>query len=918
MNWIAGISKIFGTKNERECKKFQPIVEQIRHREKGLKALSDSELVSLLGTYREEHERGRSLDALLPEVFALVREASLRVMGMRPFDVQMMGGIAMHQGRIAEMKTGEGKTLTATLPLILNALSGKGAHLVTVNDFLAKRDAEWMGNLYHFLGLTVGVIQHDMYDTQRQQSYACDITYGTNNEFGFDFLRDQMKFDLADYAQRELHYAIVDEVDSVLIDEARTPLIITEAREEGTNYYSHADRLIPKLQKGVHYSVEQKDRRALLLDKGARLLESLWPVENLYAPENVLILHHIQKALEAHSLYRKDTDYMIRNGEILIIDEFTGYALPGRRWSEGLHQAIETKEKVKVQQASQVLASISFQNYFRLYHKLAGMTGTAQREAHEFHKLYKLDVLSIPTHRPLARRDHEDVVYRTEREKLDAVVTSIEKAHEKGQPILVGTASVEKSELLHRLLVHKKLPHKVLNARHDAQEAEIVAQAGCKGAITIATNMAGRGTNIVLGGNPKPWLKSLLKKKGMDVESVEAALFINEVLSGDETKAKTLGETLAPLSAADYTKLFSKRDAWKREVQEVHQAGGLYIIGTERHDSRRIDDQLRGRSGRQGEPGDSRFYISLEDELVKRVTNDQAHNWTELLGMEEGVPIKHKWISKAIETAQRRVENHHFEIRKHLLEYDDVMNQQRQALYTWRKDILTEQDLRERILEYGEEQLATLIEEFCPKRCPVEEWFLEDLRTQVHRYFGIKATLEVDGLYLADEPSEALFEQVWDEIEQAYEQGEDAWRETFELSALRQLEKDLILQEIGEQWKAHLGAIEHLREGVHLLSYGQMDPKLVYKKEAYHMFQTLLSRIQGGIVQKRFHLRLESTSERESVEQNGTPTHQESPSQKNEGASGSSTKRNGKTKLGRNDPCWCGSGKKYKKCHLRR
>ena len=697
------LNKVFGTKNERELKRLWPMVERVGMLESEISGLSDEELKEKTGELRQRIANGETLDDLLPEAFAVVREVSKRTLSMRHFDVQILGGVVLHEGKIAEMKTGEGKTLVATLPVYLNALEGKGVHVVTVNDYLAKRDTQWMGPVYHFLGLTIGAIQHDisfLYDPSylstdkkldflrpcsRQEAYAADITYGTNNEFGFDYLRDNMKYDLSDYCQRELNYAIVDEVDSILIDEARTPLIISGPSEESTDKYYRIDKIIPKLQKNTDFTIDEKARTAILTEEGNSKVEQLLGAGNLYDPANIELVHHVLQALKAHTLFKKDVDYVIKDGEVLIVDEFTGRLMPGRRWSDGLHQAVEAKEGVKIESENQTLATITFQNYFRMYTKLAGMTGTADTEAAEFAKIYNLEVMVIPTNKPMTRADYPDMIYKTEKGKFSAAIKEIEELHTKGQPVLVGTISIEKSELLSHTLKKKGIPHAVLNAKYHEREAEIIAQAGRSGGVTIATNMAGRGTDIVLGGNPEGIARELLGGKN-------------------------------DYSEEEWKQAFSKAEAvCNADRQKVISAGGLHIMGTERHEARRIDNQLRGRSGRQGDPGASRFYLSLEDDLMRIFGSDRISGIMDKLGMEEDMPIENKIVSKAIENAQKRVEAHNFDIRKHLIEYDDVMNKQRTEIYSFRKEILQGENLKDRILEMTDEVVEESLVIYCPE-----------------------------------------------------------------------------------------------------------------------------------------------------------------------------------------------------------
>ncbi len=923
MGFLDIIKKIFGTKNERELRKLRPIVARINELEPQMKELKDEEFPQKMGEYKQRYENGESLDSLLPEVFALVREASVRTTGMRHFDVQLIGGIVLHQGKIAEMKTGEGKTLVATLPLSLNALTGRGVHLVTVNDYLAKRDAEWMGKIYKFLGLSVGVITHDLSKYQRKENYACDIVYGTNNEFGFDYLRDNMEYSLEDMVQRDLYYAIVDEVDSILIDEARTPLIISGPKEESTELYYRVDAIIPKLQKGRHYTIDEKSKSVYLTDEGVERVEQLLGVKNLFDPKNILLLHHVNQALRAHAVFKRDVDYLVQNGKVLIIDEFTGRALPGRRWSDGLHQAIEAKEKVKIEAESETLATISFQNYFRLYEKLAGMTGTAATEANEFYNTYKLEVIVVPTHKPVIRKDYDDVVYRTEREKFEAVIREIKECHQRGQPTLVGTISIEKSELLHKMLSKMKIPHNVLNAKHHAREAEIVAQAGRKGAVTIATNMAGRGTDIILGGNPEPYIAEILEEKGADPKSMEATIFIKEMLKGNEDKAREIGKKIAKLTEDDYKAIRKIRDNWLKEAEEVRQAGGLHIIGTERHEARRIDNQLRGRSGRQGDPGSSRFYLSLEDELMRRFGSEKLADFMQRLGMEYGEPIEHPFVTKAIESAQRKVEAYNYEIRKNLLEYDNVKDIQRKTIYSLRRRILESKSVREDILDIIEEVIELILEKGCPPKTPIEEWDLDLIEELVKSTFNLEIAIDDEKLFNSSEPLDYLFDLIWDRVYKEYQRRE----EIVTPPIMRRIESELYLYEIDKHWKAHLTAIEYLQEGIGLQGYRQIDPKIAFKKEAFQMFEELITTIKTNLVKDLFHVDISEAEEEEGLHLLESTKPKEmyyhhgelnDPMEEEELLPAKPvTVRRDRPKIGRNDPCWCGSGKKYKKCHYR-
>jgi len=699
------IKKIVGSKNERELKRINPLMERVSSFEDRIRPLSDDQLRAKTGEFRDRIDRGESLDQILPEAFAVVREASRRTLGERHYDVQLIGGIVLHEGKIAEMATGEGKTLVSTLPAYLNALEGKGVHIITVNDYLAKRDREWMGAIYQFLGLTVGVILHELNDQERQTAYRCDITYGTNNEFGFDYLRDNMKFSLEDYVQRELHYAIVDEVDSILVDEARTPLIISGPAEESTDKYYKVNRVIPALKQGQDYQLEEKSHTAFLTEQGVAHVEKLIKVENLYDPRNIETLHHVNQGLRAHTLFKRDVDYVVKDGKVVIVDEFTGRLMPGRRWSDGLHQAVEAKENVRIENENQTLATVTFQNYFRMYDKLAGMTGTADTEAAEFRKIYNLDVVVIPTNMPLIRTNHADVIYKTEDEKFRAAVREIEELNKAGRPVLVGTISIEKSERLSALLKRKGVPHNVLNAKHHESEADIIAQAGRVGAVTISTNMAGRGTDILLGGNAK-FLARAMVDESLDPEAKEKAY------------EQGLEKTLAIV---------------RKEKEKVIQLGGLHVLGTERHEARRIDNQLRGRSGRQGDPGSSRFYLSLEDDLLRIFGSERISNIMNRLGIEEEQPIEHGLVTKAIENAQRKVEAHNFEIRKHLLEYDNVMNKQREVVYSQRREVLAGEDLKHTVTEMVEEQAEDLVDLYADEKAHPEDWDLKGLQDTLYQ-----------------------------------------------------------------------------------------------------------------------------------------------------------------------------------------
>ena len=832
------LKKIFGSQNDRNLKRIAPLVDQTTQWEPTIRKLGDAELAAKTVEFRQRLENGEPLDDLLPEAFAVAREASGRTLGMRPFDVQVIGGIVLHQGKIAEMKTGEGKTLVATMPIYLNALTGRGVHLVTVNDYLARRDSEWMGKIYRFLGLEVGCIVHGMDDRERKQAYDADVTYGTNNEFGFDYLRDNMKFRLSDMVQRQLHYAIVDEVDSILIDEARTPLIISGPAEKSTELYYRINKIIPALQAEVHYTKEEKSRTVSLTEEGVGRVEQLLGVDNLYDPRHIDILHHTHQALKAHVLFTRDVDYIVKGGKVIIVDEFTGRLMPGRRYSEGLHQALEAKENVKIENENQTLATITFQNYFRMFDKLAGMTGTADTEAPEFAKIYKLEVVVIPPHKKMIRTDHPDCIYRTEREKFRAVVKEIKELHEMGRPVLVGTVSIQKSERVSESLKKIGVPHQVLNAKHHEKEAEIVALAGQRGAVTISTNMAGRGTDIVLGPG-------------------------------------------------------------------VADLGGLHIIGTERHESRRIDNQLRGRAGRQGDPGSSRFFLSLEDDLMRIFAADRISGLMQRIGMEEDEPIEHRMISKAIENAQARVEAQNFSIRKQLIEYDDVMNQQREVIYRQRREALQGEDLGPVIQDMVDELLEDLVAECTAEKTYAEDWDLEKLNTELYRLFGLNAGLKVENL--EEVSREDLLEDLAQRVRSRYEQREQEFGE----SVVRDLEGYILLQTVDSLWKDHLLNMDHLKEGIGLRGYGQKDPLVEYKREAHGVFQEMIQRVKEETVRLLFNIQIQ----REEQVQQLRREQEDQPMVFGSGNKFSAPQAVRKDKkVGRNDPCPCGSGKKFKKC----
>jgi len=797
-----------------------------------------------IAEFRQRVENGEPLDELLPETFAVVREAGKRVLEMRHFDVQLVGGVILHEGRIAEMRTGEGKTLVATLPIVLNALTGRGVHLVTVNDYLARRDADWMGKLYRFLGMSVGVIVHGMDDTERQASYRCDITYGTNNEFGFDYLRDNMKFRVEDMVQRDLHYAIVDEVDSILIDEARTPLIISGPAEESTSFYTRVNSVIPFLKKDADYTVDEKARQVLLTEEaGIPKLERLLSVDNLYDPGNIEVLHHVNQALKAHILFHRDVDYMVKDGEVVIVDEFTGRLMPGRRWSDGLHQAVEAKEGVKIENENQTLATITFQNYFRMFDKLAGMTGTADTEAAEFQQIYKLAVTIVPTNQLMVRQDLSDQIYRTEKEKFHAVLQEVKELHSQGRPVLVGTVSIEKSERLSGLLTRHGVPHNVLNAKHHEQEAQIIAEAGHPGRVTIATNMAGRGVDIKLG-------------------------------------------------------------------EGVVGKGGLHIIGTERHESRRVDNQLRGRAGRQGDPGSSRFYLSLEDDLLRIFGSDRISPIMEKLGMEEGEPIEHPLINRAIENAQKKVEGHNFDIRKHLLEYDDVMNRQRTVIYDMRREVLGSEDLREMVLDFTGEVAEDLAGRFADENTRPEEWDFEALTTAVYAQFGFRPEIpEAERVSLG--PSD-LADRVRTGAEAFYAKKEA----DYGADAIRYLERMFLLSTVDALWKDHLLSMDHLKEGIGLRGYAQKDPLKEYQREGFDLFSDLISRIKEESLKRLFLVKVQRDEEGAEMRERAAAPRpaRVTLSRGDIKSAGKTTQKREGVKVGRNDPCPCGSGKKYKKC----
>jgi preprotein translocase subunit SecA len=900
------LTKVFGSKHERDVKRLQPRVAAINALEPAVLALSDDQLRAKTAEFRQRLAAGETLDDLLHEAFAVAREAARRTVGMRPFDVQLIGGMVLHAGKIAEMKTGEGKTLMATLPVYLNALSGDGVHVVTVNDYLARRDADWMGSIYRFLGLSVGCIQHGLSDAERKAAYGADLTYGTNNELGFDYLRDNMKFTLETMVQRGHPFAIVDEVDSILIDEARTPLIISGPSEDSTEKYYQFDRVIPRLERGEEikegdekyttgdFLIDEKANTATLTEEGVEKVEKVLGLKNLYDMENMDVLSGVNQALRAHHLFKRDVHYLIKDGQVVIVDEFTGRMMPGRRWSDGLHQAIEAKEGVKIERENQTLATITFQNYFRMYEKLAGMTGTADTEAAEFGEIYDLDVVVIPTNMPMIRADHQDMVYRTAEEKWTAVVEEIRDCNQRGQPALVGTVSIESSEALSARLKKARIPHVVLNAKYHEREAAIVAQAGRKGAVTIATNMAGRGTDIVLGGNSEGLARA------------EAS---------PEKEPERYQEVLARFT-----------ESWRREREEVLAAGGLHILGTERHEARRIDNQLRGRSGRQGDPGSSRFYLSLEDDLMRIFGSDRIQGLMGRLGMEEGEPIESGMVTRAIERAQRQVEARNFEVRKHLLEYDDVMNKQREAIYQLRRDILEGREGRDYILRVATDVVAYLVDTHCPEKSDAREWNLTELSTDVIAYFDIQ--LHGGDVRIEELDAAQLREHIQGLVEARYSEKESRLGSDL----MRLFERDVMLRIVDAAWKDHLLALDHLKEGIGLRGYGQRDPKNEYKRESYDLFSGMKERIEDSVIKTLF--RLEPVSPEQMEERRraraaaalrprfqleggaGTAPSAFAPRQAGppQPAKPQTVVRQG-DKIGRNDPCPCGSGKKYKKCH---
>jgi preprotein translocase subunit SecA len=936
------LAKIFGTRNEREIKAIRPSIAAMNDLEPSMQQLTDIDLAAKTIEFKEKLLRGASLDDLLVEAFAVTREAGRRVLNMRHFDTQLIGGMVLHRGQIAEMKTGEGKTLVATAPVYLNALAGKGVHVITVNDYLAKRDAEWMGRIYKFLGLTVGIIVHDLDDQERQDAYGCDITYGTNNEFGFDYLRDNMKFNIKNCVQRDHNFAIVDEVDSILIDEARTPLIISGPSEVSTDKYYKSNKVIPHLIRGEviegkepgekyttgDFTVDEKHRSVALTEEGVLKVERLLGIGNMFeGVDNVEWFTHVQQSLKAHVIFINDKDYVVKDGEVIIVDEHTGRLMPGRRWSDGLHQAVEAKEGVKIENENQTLATISFQNYFRMYKKLAGMTGTAETEAAEFQKIYKLDVTVVPTNRPMIRKENQDVVYRTEEEKFRNAAREIKEFNERGQPVLVGTISVEKSEHLSNILKKMGVKHEVLNAKNHEREAMIVAQAGRRGGVTVSTNMAGRGTDILLGGNAEAMTRDLLNKQGKDPE--------REEYKGDFDR--TLAEVKAQCAL---------------EHDAVVALGGLHIVGTERHDSRRIDNQLRGRAGRQGDPGSSRFFLSLQDDLLRIFGGDKMQNLMLRLGMEEDVPIESGMITKRIAEAQKAIEAQNFDARKHLLEYDDVMNKQRHAVYDMRRGLLDGVEQKGRVMEMSRGVIGSMVDQYCADGTRPANWDLNSIQTEMLTQFGARV-IPYD---LANMSLEELETELFERAQATYQGKEDL----VGANLMREAERNIMLHVIDDQWKDHLLSMDHLKEGIGLRGYGQKDPLVEYKKESFKLFQDMMDRIEDETVRYLYFLRFEqnnapampyvlddegyvddeATAEQKQLEQSRAAEELQRRNAQSAvqdmtrniqrqhekelkelqflGTAGAATASKtvvNAAKVGRNDPCPCGSGKKYKKCH---
>jgi preprotein translocase subunit SecA len=979
------IARFIGTKHERDVKKLQPLVAAINAREAEVKALSDDELKAHFLALKEQVQEPlkdadpseasfrdlmqKAFEPAIVPAFALVREAGRRFLNMRHFDVQLIGGMVLHDGKIAEMKTGEGKTLVATLPAALNALAGRGVHIITVNDYLARRDAEWMSAIYRGLGLSVGVIVHDLDDEQRRAAYGADVTYGTNNEFGFDYLRDNMKYDLAQCVQRGHHFAIVDEVDSILIDEARTPLIISGPAEESTDKYYRIDKIIPKLIQEIDFTLDEKHRQATLTEEGFNKCERLLGLANLSDASNIEFMHHVYQALRAHSLYKRDVDYVVKDGEVIIVDEFTGRQMPGRRWSDGLHQAVEAKENVKIERENQTLATITFQNYCRMHKKLSGMTGTAETEAAEFSKIYNLDVVAIPTNRTLIRKEYPDVVYRTEKEKFEAVVNGImqednslangiRQFNERGQPVLVGTISIEKSEAIAELLKKYGIPHQVLNAKQHERESRVVAQAGRKGAITVATNMAGRGTDILLGGNPEQMTRDYFLKNKLAMPYAAAPALI----PADGASAE-VAQAAAPMVLFQHEgKIFQvPSDQWKpiyeqfaeqckAEHDEVVALGGLHILGTERHEARRIDNQLRGRAGRQGDPGSSRFFLSLEDDLMRIFGGERIKALMYRFGMTEGVPIESKLISRRIETAQKSVEAQNFDARKHLLEYDDVMNKQRETIYAIRRSALEGKDQRDYVLGIAEDVARELVDTYCPREQHPNQWNATQFLAEVHSQFGI------DAKAAGADPGQLSYEQLGNAAADAVVKRYEEREKQFTPELMRWLERRIILDVVDSQWKDHLLSLDHLKEGIGLRGYAQKDPIVEFKKEAFVLFEDMMARIDNETIRYLFHIQIQQGEQPGQAQPRPEPPRPQHPPsaqaavasaaaraseppaqrlpdvarqlerkqqrqqkdlQYQTGAGQAEAPKPVRTgaKVGRNDPCPCGSGKKYKKCH---
>jgi len=905
------LDKLFGSYSDKELKKIAPLVNKVLDLDSTMSGLSNNQLKEKTLEFKNRYNNGESLDSLLPEAYATVREASARVLGMKHFPVQIYGGIILHQGRISEMKTGEGKTLVATLPSYLNAITGKGVHIVTVNDYLAKRDEQWMGKVFRFLGLTVGCIVHGITNQERKAAYNCDITYGTNNEFGFDYLRDNMVIYRDEMVQRKLYYAIVDEVDSILIDEARTPLIISGQGEDSTHLYALANNFAKNLssrisnpsedktdlfnreikEETVDFVIDEKGRTVSITEQGTAKAERFFGIENMSDIENMEIAHHVNQALKAKAIMKKDIDYVVNDGEVIIVDEFTGRLMYGRRYSDGLHQAIEAKEMLNIRSESKTLATITFQNYFRMYEKLSGMTGTAKTEESEFREIYNMDVVEIPTNKPINRQDLADVVYKNEKVKFDAIVKEIEVKHSTGQPILVGTITIEKSEELSKLLKKKGIPHEVLNAKYHEREAEIVAQAGRFNQVTIATNMAGRGTDIVLGGNPEYLAKLELKKKGTSEEIIAIVDSFTENDSDEIIEAKNL-----------YNELIEKfKEETKKENSKVIEAGGLHIIGTERHESRRIDNQLRGRAGRQGDPGSSKFYISLEDDLMRLFGGERVKGIIDSMDIPDDEPLEHSLLTKTIESAQKKVEGNNFAIRKHVLQYDDVMNKQREVIYGERHKVLEGENLRDQILQMAKGLIESNVESFSRQSTNITDWDLEGLSKFVEKEFGIK---DVVNSNVPFESKEHAVEKIYERIVQRYKEKEIE----FDEGKYREIERVILLQVVDRKWMDHIDAMDQLRKGIGLRAYGQQDPVRAYQLEGYDMFEAMNEEIWEETVKFLFHVENPEKIQRKRVAVEVTSNDQTNPN-----ANQPMVRKD--KKIGRNDPCPCGSGKKYKKCH---